>query len=165
MQCRVRPGPQCGVLDPELAALRDSIRRRGRADVPGAARVLGEYLAGVLRDAGAEGHPAAYRWARDRLRLFMVVSLGNWFGVLERLPEEYPALRGEWSALLADPARFGPEHLVAWWWLLQPAMFQPLIAAQLREMGAPLRDGVAGILAEGGDFDDRLVDWAAFGAV
>ncbi|MER7004936.1 hypothetical protein ABT297_18085 [Dactylosporangium sp. NPDC000555] len=150
--------------DPELAALRESIRRRGPADVPGASRVVDEYLREILRDAGAAGHPGARRWARDRLRLFMVVSWGNWFGVLERLPQDYPVLRGEWRELITDPARFGPEHLVAWWWLLQPSMFQPLVAGQLREMSAPLRDGVAGVLKDGGDFDGRLVDWAAFGA-
>ncbi|WP_433219658.1 hypothetical protein ACQP00_15825 [Dactylosporangium sp. CS-047395] len=150
--------------DPELAALRDAIRRRGPADVHGAAAVVEEYLGDILRDAGAPGHEGARRWARDRLKLFMVVSWGNWFGVLERLPQEYPALRDEWRDLLADPARYGPEHLVAWWWRLQPAMFQPLVATQLREMGAPLRDGVAGILKDGGDFEGRLVDWAAFGA-
>ncbi|MGI5239528.1 hypothetical protein [Dactylosporangium sp. CA-139066] len=150
--------------DPELAALRDSIRRRGPADVPGAARVVEDYLAAVLRDAGAPDHPSALRWARDRLRLFMVVSWENWFGVLERLPQEYPMLRDEWRALLSAPSEFGPEHLVAWWWLLQPSMFQPLIAGQLREMSTPLRDGIAGILKDGGAFDDRLVDWTSFGA-
>jgi hypothetical protein len=164
MQCRAAAAHNVVVADPELVALRDSIRRRGEADVPGAARVVDEYLEGVLLDAGAPGHPGARRWARDRLRLFMVVSWGNWFGVLERLPHEYPMLRDEWRALLAEPARFGPEHLVAWWWLLQPSMFQPLVAGQLREMSAPLRDGVAGILKDGADFDGRLVDWAAFGA-
>ncbi|MFG2039988.1 hypothetical protein [Dactylosporangium sp. NPDC048998] len=150
--------------DPELAALRESIRQRGPADVPRASRVVHDYLQEVLRDAGAPGHQGAHRWARDRLRLFMVVSWGNWFGVLERLPQEYPMLRGEWRELVADPGRFGPEHLVAWWWLLQPSMFQPLVAGQLREMSAPLRDGVAGVLKDGGDFDGRLVDWVAFGA-
>jgi hypothetical protein len=152
------------VPDPELAALSESIRGRGQADVPGARRVVEEYLTGVLQDAGAAGHPAAHRWARDRLRLFMVVSWANWFGVLERLPQEYPMLRDEWRALLSDPSEFGPEHLVAWWWLLRPSMFQPLIAGQLREMSTPLRDGVAGILKDGGSFDDRLVDWTSFGA-
>ncbi|GAA2388273.1 hypothetical protein [Dactylosporangium salmoneum] len=150
--------------DPELAALRDSIHHRGEADVEGAAIVVTEYLEGILGDAGAPGDPAAMRWARDRLRLFMVVSLGNWFGVLERLPAEYRVLREEWRALLAEPARYGPEDLVAWWWHLQPTMFEPLIAAQLRDMTAPLRDGVAAILKDGADFDERLVDWSAFGA-
>ncbi|GAA4258269.1 hypothetical protein GCM10022255_078320 [Dactylosporangium darangshiense] len=165
MECRNAPAHNGGVPDPELTALRESIRHRGQADVPGATRMVEDYLATVLQDAGAAGDPSAHRWARDRLRLFMVVSWGNWFGVLERLPQEYPMLRDEWRALLADPAEFGPEHLVAWWWLLQPSMFQPLVAGQLREMGAPLRDGVAGILKEGGAFDDRMVDWTAFGAV
>ncbi|MEV8516914.1 hypothetical protein [Dactylosporangium sp. NPDC051484] len=150
--------------DPELAALRESIRLRGPADVSGASRVVDEYLWEVLRDTGAAGHPGAYRWACDRLRLFMVFSWDNWFGVLERLPQEYPMLRGEWRELAADPARFGPEHLVAWWWRLQPSMFQPLIAGQLREMRAPLCGGVTSVLKDGGDFDGRLVDWAAFGA-
>ncbi|WP_433607463.1 hypothetical protein ACQP2P_32855 [Dactylosporangium sp. CA-139114] len=150
--------------DPELAVLRDAIRHRGTIDVSGAAAVVEEYLAGVLRDAGAAGNDAALRWARDRLRLFMVVSWGNWFGVLERLPREYPTLRAEWRDLLADPSSYGPEHLVAWWWHLRPAMFEPLVANQLREMSVPLRDGVANILRDGGTFDGRLVDWAAFGA-
>ncbi|WP_432993286.1 hypothetical protein [Dactylosporangium sp. CA-233914] len=150
--------------EPELTALREAIRCRGPADVPAAAAVVGECLGGVLHDAGAAGNEAALRWARDRLRLFMVVSWGNWFGVLERLPQEYPRLRAEWRELTTDPARYGPEHLVAWWWRLQPGMFQPLIATQLREMSPPLRDGVANVLKEGGDFDTRLVDWVAFGA-
>ncbi|WP_432842947.1 hypothetical protein [Dactylosporangium sp. CA-092794] len=151
--------------DLELAALRAAILRRGRPDVDAAARVVEDYLAGVLDDAGAAGNAGARRWARDRLRLFMVVSWGNWFGVLERLPREYPMLRDEWRELVGDPARFGPEDLVAWWWCLQPAMFEPLVAAQLREMGPPLRDGVAGVLKDGGNFDARMVDWPAFGAV
>jgi hypothetical protein len=158
------PAHNDAVADPELAVLREAIRLRGPADVPAAAAVVEEYLGGVLRDAGAAGNEAARRWARDRLRLFMVVSWGNWFGVLERLPREYPTLRAEWRDLLADPDRYGPADLVAWWWRLQPAMFQPLVANQLREMSAPLRDGVAGVLKEGGDFAGRLVDWAAFGS-
>jgi hypothetical protein len=152
------------VPEPELAVLRDAIHRRGTIDVTGAAVVVEEYLGGVLHDAGAPGNDAARRWARDRLRLFMVVSWGNWFGVLERLPREYPTLRAEWRELLGAPSRYGPEYLVAWWWHLQPTMFQPLVATQLREMSAPLRDGVANILKDGGDFDGRLVDWASFGA-
>jgi hypothetical protein len=148
----------------ELLVLREAIRRRGPAQVEAAALVVAEYLNGILRDAGAAGSPAALEWARDRLRLFMVVSWGNWFGVLERLPHEYPMLRAEWRDLLAEPGRFGPEHLIAWWWRLQPAMFEPLVATQLREMSSPLRDGVAGVLKDGGDFAGRLVDWAAFAA-
>ncbi|MFI5912285.1 hypothetical protein [Dactylosporangium sp. NPDC051541] len=151
-------------MSDELLVLREAIRRRGPADVEAAGLVVAEYLAGVLRDAGAAGNVAALRWARDRLRLFMVVSWGNWFGVLERLPQEYPMLRAEWRDLLAEPARYGPEHLIAWWWRLQPAMFEPLVATQLREMSTPLRDGVAGVLKDGGDFEGRLVDWAAFAA-
>jgi hypothetical protein len=152
-------------LEPELTALRDSIRQRGRPDLSGASRAVADYLAGVVRDAGAAGDPGAHRWARDRLRLFMVVSWANWFGLLERLPDEYPVLRREWQELVSYPDRSGPEHLVAWWWQLQPAMFQPLVANQLREMHPPLRDGVAGILRGGGDFDARLVNWSEFGGV
>src|SRR5689334_21663071 len=93
-----RPPTIGGVPDPELAALLESIRHRGQADVPGATRMVEDYLTTVLRDAGAAGDPSARRWARDRLRLFMVVSWGNWFGVLERLPQEYSMLRDEWRA-------------------------------------------------------------------
>ncbi|GAA3291278.1 hypothetical protein Dvina_15960 [Dactylosporangium vinaceum] len=149
-------------MSDELLVLREAIRRRGPADVDAAARLVADYLDGVLHDAGAAGNAGARQWARDRLRLFMVVSWGNWFGMLERLPREYPMLRAEWRGLLAEPARFGPEHLVAWWWRLQPATFQPLVATQLREMSTPLRDAVAGVLKDGGDFEGRLVDWAAF---
>lgn len=158
---RVRP-PRGVRLDPELAALRDSIHRRGQADIPGATRIIDAYLARVLSESGAAGNLAAQRWARDRLRLFMVLGWVNWLGVLERLPDEYPALEAEYKELMADATRFGPEHLVAWWWLIQPSLFKPLVENQLREMNGALRDAIASTIRQRGDFDADLVNWSEF---
>src|SRR3954468_10359877 len=62
------PAHNDAVAEPELAVLRDAIRLRGPADVPGAAAVVEEYLGGVLRDAGAAGKDAAGGWGRGGQR-------------------------------------------------------------------------------------------------
>jgi hypothetical protein len=125
----------------ELAELRHSAVNRGQADIPAAAQYVDAYLRGVARDAGTSGSLQADQWLRDRLRLFAVLGFANWFEVVDRIPAG-PSLKQEWQSLCVDAERFGPEHLIAWWWLLNPALFRPLVDKQLAEMRGALTDGV-----------------------
>lgn len=153
------PSAAPGVVDPELAELRASIQHRGQADIVGAAALVENYLGAILHDAGAAGNAAVRRWAADRMRQYITIGGMGFFAVLEKLPDEVPPLRAEYLMLLADPIAFGPEHLIAWWWLLQPSLFKPAVEAQLRQMHDALRDGVAVVAGKGGPANDDFVDW------
>lgn len=142
-----------------LAGLRRAVANRGQAEIAEARRVVDELVGDVVRRGGGRDNPRAEAWARDRLRFFLVIgSSATWLRNMEGLPEP-PQLRAELLHLVRDPARFGPEHLVAWWWHLYPDVFKPSVAAQLGEMRGALVDGVAEGIAAGGDFAGRFVDW------
>jgi hypothetical protein len=145
----------------ELAELRRSALNRGQADIAGAARYVDAYLQSVAEVGGTSGSPQADLWLRDRLRMFVVLSFANWFDVVDRIPEA-PALKDEWRSLCFNAKQFGPQHLIAWWWLLQEPLFRPLVDNQLEQMRGALTDGVRGISNHGGDFAGSMVDWEHF---
>lgn len=144
----------------EKRELLDSIQNRGMADIAGADREVNRFLSGVIADGGAGGNPDAMYWARDRQRYFLAIGTIGWFRPIEELDREvYVQLMAEYRGLLDDENRFGPEHLVAWWWLLQPTLFQPLVASQFDEMRALLVELVQAIVAAGGDFRGQVLNW------
>lgn len=145
----------------ELANLRRSVQNRGQAKIPEATTYVASYLGKVARSAGVAGNPVAEAWLRDRFRMFLVVGLANWFDVLDRIPEG-AALRDEWRSLCFDAHQFGPEHLVAWWWLTSEPLFRPLMENQLGVMSSPLADGASDIQRSGGNFEQQMVDWTHF---
>jgi hypothetical protein len=143
----------------ELADLRRSVQNRGQAKIPEAARYVADYVAEVASTAQVSS-PDGHEWIRDRLRLFMVMSWDEWFTVVDRL-QEGPQLRAEWRSLIERPDQFGPEHLVAWWWLLDERMFRSLVANQLQTMRSPLVDAASDIRIRDGSFSTQMVDWPA----
>ncbi|WP_238006737.1 hypothetical protein KZZ52_24100 [Dactylosporangium sp. AC04546] len=145
----------------ELAELRLSVQQRGQAKIPEAAAYVEQYLQVIAAEAGVSADNAGRAWLRDRLRMFMVVGWASWFQVLDRIPEGQQ-LRGEWVQLTLDATRFGPEHLVAWWWLVSEPLFRPLVANQLTEMRGALTDGALAIRRQGNRFEDEMVDWKSF---
>jgi len=145
----------------ELADLRRSVQNRGQAKIPEATAYVASYLGTVASAAGVTGDPAAEAWLRDRLRMFLVVGLANWVDVVDRIPEG-AALRDEWRSLCFDAQQFGPEHLIAWWWLTSEPLFRPLVENQLGVMSSPLADGASDIQRSGGNFAQQMVDWVHF---
>lgn len=94
------------------------------------------------------------------MRFFLVsVPSPQWFGLLAELPE-YRELQGKFNALVRN-GTFGPGHVVAWWWLLQPALFKPLVESQFQQMRGPLVEGVQAAAATG-FASDTFVDWNEF---
>lgn len=141
----------------ELAELRRSVQNRGQAKIPEATVYIDDYLRGVANEVGvanAEGQA----WLRDWLRYYMVVSWASWFNILDRIPEG-PDLRREWVQLTRNVQQFGPEHLVAWWWLVSEPLFRPTVDNQLREMRGSLVDGAAEILRTRKRFSREMVNW------
>ena len=154
-----KPAP-ADEFEQEKRDLLRSIQNRGMADIAGADREVNTYLAAVIADGGAAGSSDALYWARDRQRYFLAVGTMGWFGFIEQLGREvYLELMAEYRGLLDDEKSFGPEHIVAWWWLLQPTLFQPLVARQFEEMRAVLVELVQAIVAAGGDFRGQTLDW------
>lgn len=144
--------------DDELLALRRSIQSRGMAKIDEARIYVDRFLGEVAQSSEVAGNSAGEAWLRDRLRMMMVVGWANWFGILDRVPEG-TNLRAEWHDLIADPIRFGPEHLVAWWWNVSESLFRPTIDNQLAEMRGALRDGAAQLRSSGRSFTENMVDW------
>ncbi|GAA3455733.1 hypothetical protein GCM10018962_75660 [Dactylosporangium matsuzakiense] len=124
----------------EYALLRQSIQSRGQAKISEAATYVDHYLREISDEAGVH-YSHSHSWLVKQLRMFMVMSWDNWFGVLNRIPEGQQ-LRAEWDALVAMEERFGPHHLVAWWWNNQESLFRPLVANQFVEMRGALVDGL-----------------------
>lgn len=143
--------------DDELAQLRTSVQNRGQAKIPEANSYVDTYLQRIATEAGTNT-PSAMRWLRDRLRFFLVVGLSSWFGILDRIPEGHE-LRGEWVALARGVDRFGPEHLVAWWWLVNEELFRPAVEAQLGEMRGALLDGAKELAQDEKGFEQSMVNW------
>ena len=146
----------------EIAELQYSIQHRGQADIAGAREAVDTFLTQVVLDAGVAGNADAWVWVHDRMRYFMAVSFMNFFGILDHLPNELPALNAEYRSILNDEKQFGPEHIVAWWWLLQPSLFKPPIANQFVEMRGALTDLTRAVAETGGDYAGQMVDWAGW---
>jgi hypothetical protein len=144
----------------DLAQLRQSVQTRGQAKIPEAAFYTDSYLQNAAAAANVIS-PEGRAWLRDRLRFMMVAGWAAWFSILDRIPEG-PELRGEWRSLTIDVQRFGPEHLVAWWWLVSEPLFRPTVAAQLEVMKNPLVDGAADIQGAGKSFKNEMVNWDRF---
>jgi hypothetical protein len=124
----------------ELSELRQAVQSRGHAKIAEAETYVDHYLRQVAGEAGVNYEDGRH-WLAGQLRQFIVLSWTNWFGVLDRIPEGQQ-LRAEWEALIAQPDKFGPHHLVAWWWNNQESLFRPLVANQLTEMRGALVDGL-----------------------
>ena len=148
-------------VDPELQALRDSIRRRGAADLVGASRRVDEVVGEALARSGVDSAPGAAEWLRDRLRLFLVTGTSPWLSALERrLPDQYPQLEAEFRELVTQPERYGPRDIVAWWWNLDRSMFEPLLENQFPSMIDPLAEGLASAAERSEALGGQMVDWA-----
>lgn len=144
----------------ELEALRRSIQNRGQAQIPEATATVDQFIISVLRLSRVADSESSRRWVGDRLRFFLVsVPSPQWFGLLAELPE-YRELQAEFNALVRN-ATFGPGHIVAWWWLLQPSLFQPLVESQFQQMSGPLVEGVQAAAAKG-FASATFVDWDEF---
>lgn len=149
-------------IEGEVATLRQSIRHRGQAQIPEATIAVDSFVGQVLARAGAQGNDEARVWVLDRIRLFIVAVVSpQLFDLLKRFPE-FPELHSEYRVLVRDPDRYGSAHLVAWWWLLQRSLFEPLLQEQFRQMEGSLVDGVRNILVNGGVFASQLTDWSSF---
>jgi hypothetical protein len=149
-------------VDPELQALRDSIRRRGAADLVGASRRVDEVVGEALARSGVDSAPGATEWLRDRLRLFLVMGTSPWLSALERLPDEYRQLEAEFRELVTRPERFGPRDIVAWWWNLDRRIFEPLLENQFPSMIDPLAEGLAAATDLSEPLGGQMVDWTDF---
>lgn len=145
-----------------MAALQESIRNRGQAQIAEARGVVDSFAGKVLTQAGAANNDRARVWVLDRIRFFIITVLSpQLLEFLKDLPE-FPQLDAEYRTLAIDPDRFGAAHLVAWWWHLQPSLFKPFLQGQFNQMERALVDGTRDILASGGDFASQLVDWNNF---
>jgi hypothetical protein len=146
-------------LADELATLRESIRNRGQAQIPEATVALDSFVSHVLVQAGAANNDQARFWVLDRIRFFIVAVLSpQLFDLLKDFPE-FPQLEAEYQVLVTNSERYGAAHLVAWWWLLQRSLFEPLLQEQFRQMEGALVERTCGILTTDGDFRGQLVDW------
>ena len=122
--------------------------------------MVNEFISSLLSLSGIADTESSRSWIGDRLRFFLVsVSSPQWFGLLAELPE-YSELQAEFNALVRNRT-FGPGHVVAWWWLLQPSLFQPLVDSQFRQMTEPLVEGVQAA-ATRGFAPATFVDWDGF---
>jgi hypothetical protein len=148
-------------VNDELSHLQQSIRNRGQAPIAEAIATTNEYLRHVLVDASAADSQQAAEFAEDWLRFFLAFGTVGWFKLLDPLPEG-PQLRAEFMALVQDRQRFGPGHIVAWWWNLQPDLFKGTVDNQLNEMRGALTDNVRDASSRS-DFSNRP-GWEMFAA-
>jgi hypothetical protein len=146
-------------LDPELQALQDSVRSRGHADIAGGRSRVSSLVSVALETAGLTSDPQARLWAHDRVRYFVVFATAGWLEILERLPEDFPQLQAEFAALVSSPERFEAGDLVAWWWHLDSALFQPLLEKQFAQ--DPLVEGLVAAAERDESFMAQLIDWAS----
>lgn len=151
-------------LADETMALRESIRSRGQAQIREAGAVVDSFVSEVLAKVGAANNSEARAWLLDRIRFFFVVMIGpQTFDFLKKMGiPELPELEAEYRTLARDPARYGAAHLVAWIWLLQRSLFEPMLQGQFLQMEGALVDAVRGTLTSGGDFASQFVDWNEF---
>jgi hypothetical protein len=151
-------------LSDETNALRESIRNRGQVQIPEATTAVESVVSQVLARARALNNDQARLWVLDRIRLFLVTVIGpKTFEILKSLDiSELPELEVEYRALATSPKQYNAPHLVAWIWLLQRSLFEPLLQEQFRQMEGVLVERVSSILASGGNFESQLVDWDEF---
>jgi mannose/cellobiose epimerase-like protein (N-acyl-D-glucosamine 2-epimerase family) len=152
-----KSSPVASSRSQELEALRRSIQNRGQAQIPEAIAKVDQFVTSVLRLSGIADTVSSRSWVGDRLQFFLVSAPSpQWFGLLAELPE-CSELQAEFNALVRNRA-FGPGHVVAWWWLLQPSLFEPLVDSQFQQMTEPLVEGVRA--AEAKSFaSGTFVDW------
>jgi hypothetical protein len=153
-------------IDPKLAnlktAMRDAIRSRGLAQIPEATAVVGSHADQILADAKCSTNYLARTWLLDRMRFLIVTVMSpQLLEFLDGIPE-FGKLKAEYFVLTTDYSKFGPEHLVAWWWHLNPDLFKPYIEAQLLQMEPILVEAVQGIASSGGDFACQMIEWNNF---
>lgn len=147
-------------LSPELQGIRRSIQNRGQAEIPAATARVDEFIRSIFRQCGCPDTETARRWADDRLRFMLVVGVSPpWLEFLAELPE-IGELRAEFTSLVRNP-EFGPGHLVAWWWLLEPPLFKRLIEARFEQLTPAFVDIVKDGVERGFPSED-FVDWPSF---
>jgi hypothetical protein len=155
-----KPSPQEQVA----ITLRESIRNRGQAQIPEASAAVDSFVKQVLAKANATKNDQARIWVLDRIRFFFVTILGGQtFDLLKGMDiPELPELEAEWGALATNPGQYGAAHLLAWIWLLNRSIFEPVLQEQFRQMEGVLVEAVCGISGSGNDFASQLIDWGNF---
>ncbi len=152
--------------DPKLAnlktAMHDAIRRRGQAQIPEAAAVVSSHVDQILACAKSLADEPARTWLLDRIRFLIVTVMSpQLLKLLDGIPE-FAQLESELFVLTTNHERFGPEHLVAWWWHLYPDLFKPYVDGQLLQMEPILVEAIQGIASSGGDFASQMIEWDKF---
>lgn len=145
------------------ADLRRTVPARGSADVAGARKWLNDYIDMVFYQARVKDSPQARAWVSDRIRVLIYLAL-PWFETLdERIPELTPSLKAEYVLLLRSPGQYPTEHIVAWWWNLQPGFFVDQLKVWIGNQADKLAEATQSIQATGGDFASSMFDWSDVG--
>lgn len=152
--------------DPKLTnlktAMRDAIPRRGQAQIPEATTVVSSHADQILAYAKCSANDLARAWLLDRMRFLIVTVMSpQLLEFLDDIPG-FEELKAEYTVLATNRHEFGPEHLVAWWWHLNPDLFKPYIEGQLLQMEPILVEAVEGIASSGGDFGGQMIEWDKF---
>jgi hypothetical protein len=157
--------------DAYLARIGPEIRRgiahRGQADIAGAVGWVNRVVHHVVTSQLGRSRPPAEAWAADPLRLMLaLIQAPQWFKAwrLEDARNEFDEpLLAEWLALVARPQQYGPGHLIAWIWLLNRPLTEPLVDGFMRQT-VPI---VTEVVAQNKDSSDAewrasMTDWDSF---
>lgn len=147
--------------------IRAGVSARDQPDIDGAVGWINRVLRHVVTSQLGRPNPAAEAWAADRLRAMLVlVQAPQWFRAweLDTVPNEFgERLIAEWLSLVAQPAQYGPGHLIAWIWLLNRRLTEPLVDGFMRQVTPILKEAVAqNTGASDADWRSQMMDWASF---
>lgn len=157
--------------DEYLARLGPEIWRaiplRGQEDIAEAVGWIDRVVNHIVTSQLGRSDPFAHAWVTDRLRAMLaLIQAPQWFRAwaLEDARNEFgERLLGEWLALVAQPSHYGPGHLIAWIWLLNRPLTEPLVDGFMRQVTPILSEVVASNKRSSeAEWREGMTDWASF---
>lgn len=151
-------------IGPEIRA---AVAARGMADIPGAVGWIDRVIQHVVATQLGRSNTHAETWCSDKLRAMLaLVQAPQWFRAweLDGVRNEFgEPLLAEWVNLARRPRQYGPGHLIAWIWLLNRSLTEPLVDGFMRQVTPILSEALgAQNERENSEWMSDMTDWDSF---